>query len=101
MQKGVCGGRGDPGVRRRDPRGLRRVLAALGFAGAGRGEPGILFHWVAALPDGGIRVVDVWRDRDLAEAFVRDRLVGATQAIGATEPPEIQVLELHSFMREG
>ena len=77
-----------------------RVLAALGFAGAGRGEPGILFHWVAAIP-GGIRVVDVWRDRDLAEAFVRDRLVGATQAIGATEPPEIQVLEIHNFMREG
>jgi hypothetical protein len=78
-----------------------RVLAALGFAGAGRGEPGILFHWVAALPDGGIRVVDVWRDRDLAEAFVRDRLVGATQAFGATGPPEIQVLEIHNFMREG
>ena len=77
-----------------------RVLAALGLAGAGRGEPGILFHWVAAIP-GGIRVVDVWRDRDLAEAFVRDRLVGATQAMGATEPPEIQVLEIHNFMREG
>ena len=77
-----------------------RVLAALGLAGAGRGEPGILFHWVAAIP-GGIRVVDVWRDRDLAEAFVRDRLVGATQAMGATEPPDIQVLEIHNFLREG
>ena len=77
-----------------------RVLAALGFAGEGRGEPGILFHWVAAVP-GGIRVVDVWRDRDLAEAFVRDRLVGAVRAIGAADPPEIQVLEIHNFLREG
>jgi hypothetical protein len=77
-----------------------RVLEALGFARAGRGEPGILFHFVAAVP-GGIRVVDVWRDRDLAEAFVRDRLVGAVQALGVAEPPEIQVLEIHNFLREG
>jgi hypothetical protein len=56
---------------------------------------------VAALPEGGIRVVAVWADRDLAEAFVRDRLVGATQAMGATEPPEIQVLDVHNFLREG
>ncbi len=78
-----------------------RVLAELGIAGARRGEPGLLFHWVAALPDGGIRVVDVWSDRDQAEAFVRDRLVGATQAIGATEAPDLQVLEVHNFLREG
>jgi hypothetical protein len=77
-----------------------RVITALGFAGEGRGEPGILFHWVAAVP-GGIRVVDVWRDRDLAEAFVRDRLVGATRAMGVSEPPDIQVLEVHNFLREG
>ncbi len=78
-----------------------RVIAELGLADARRGEPGLLFHWVAALPEGGIRVVDVWADRDLAEAFVRDRLVGATQAMGATEPPEIQVLDVHNFLREG
>ena len=77
-----------------------RVLAALGFADRERGEPGILFHWVAAVP-GGIRVVDVWRDRDMAEAFVRDRLVGAVRALGPSEPPEIQVLEIHNFLREG
>ena len=78
-----------------------RVLGELGFADARRGEPGLLFHWVAALPGGGIRVVDVWDDRDQAEAFVRDRLVGATQGMGATEPPDIQVLEVHNLLREG
>ncbi|MGE0028563.1 MAG: hypothetical protein AB7O78_04725 [Thermoleophilia bacterium] len=78
-----------------------RVLGELGFADARRGEPGLLFHWVAALPGGGIRVVDVWRDRDLAEAFIRDRLVGATQALGAVEPPDIEVLDVHNFLREG
>jgi hypothetical protein len=78
-----------------------RVLAELGLAGARRGQPGLLFHWVAALPEGGIRVVDVWDDRDLAEAFVRDRLVAATQAMGAAEPPDIQVLDVHNLLREG
>ena len=77
-----------------------RVIDALGFGGARRGEPGLLFHWVAAV-EGGIRVVDVWRDRDLAEEFVRDRLVAATKAMGAREPPEIQVLDVHNFLREG
>lgn len=81
--------------------GYDRVITELGLAGARRGEPGLLFHWVAALPGGGIRVVDVWDDRDLAEAFVRDRLVGATQALGATEPPGIEVLEVHNLLREG
>jgi hypothetical protein len=78
-----------------------RVLAELGLADARRGEAGLLFHWVAALPGGGIRVVDVWADRDLAEAFVRDRLVGAMQAMGATEAPDLQVLDVHNFLREG
>lgn len=78
-----------------------RVIAELGLAEARRGEPGLLFHWVAALPEGGIRVVDVWADRDLAEAFVRDRLVGATRAMGASGPPDIQVLDVHNFLREG
>ena len=77
-----------------------RVLDALGLGGARRGEPGLLFHWVAAV-EGGIRVVDVWRDRDLAESFVRDRLVAATQAMGAREPPDIQVLDVHNFLLEG
>ncbi|HMN99890.1 MAG TPA: hypothetical protein PKD59_10785 [Miltoncostaeaceae bacterium] len=83
------------------PEDYDRVLAELGLAEARRGEPGLLFHWIAALPGGGIRVVDVWDDRDLAEAFVRDRLVGATQAFGATEPPAIEVLDVHNFLREG
>ena len=78
-----------------------RVLAELGFADARRGEPGLLFHWVAALPGGGIRVVDVWDDRDQAEAFVRDRLVAATQAMGAIEAPDVQVLQVHNLLREG
>jgi hypothetical protein len=78
-----------------------RVLAELGLGDARRGEPGLLFHWVAGLPSGGIRVVDVWSDRDLAEAFVRDRLVGAARAIGATGAPDLQVLEVHNFMLEG
>jgi hypothetical protein len=81
--------------------GYDRVVAELGLAGARRGEAGLLFHWVAALPQGGIRVVDVWGDRDMAEAFVRDRLVAATRAIGATAPPDLQVLDVHNFLREG
>ena len=76
------------------------MLDALGLHTARRGEPGLLFHWVAAV-EGGVRVVDVWRDRDLAEAFVRDRLVAATRAMGGGEPPEIQVLEVHNFLLEG
>jgi len=78
-----------------------RVIAELGLAEARRGGPGLLFHWVAALPQGGIRVVDVWADRDLAEAFVRDRLVGATRAMGTAAAPDIQVLDVHNFLREG
>lgn len=75
-----------------------RVLAALGLAGTPYGAPGMLFHWAAAV-EGGIRVVDVWSDRDVAEAFVRDRLVPAARANGLTGVPDIQVLELHNILR--
>jgi hypothetical protein len=78
--------------------GYDRVLGHLGLDDAGRAALGMLFHSVAATPT-GIRMVDVWMDRDQAEAFVRDRLAPATRRVGLTEPPDVQVLEVHNHLR--
>ena len=40
-------------------------------------------------------------ERCLVAVAVILEFAGATREIGATEPPEIQVLELHNFLREG
>lgn len=79
--------------------GYDRVREGLGFGCDGHGPEGVLFHWVAPTAT-GIRIVDVWRDRDLAEDFVRDHLAPASRRMGLSEPPDVEVLEVHCLLRE-
>lgn len=48
------------------------VIKRMGFTKGGKGAPGSLFHWVTKT-DEGLRVTDVWTDRETFESSPRRR----------------------------
>jgi heme-degrading monooxygenase HmoA len=49
--------------------------------------PGIIVHTATEMPDGTVKIVDVWESRQAVEAFERDRLIPAFEAGGGQGPP--------------
>jgi hypothetical protein len=73
------------------------VIETLGYLPGGPGIPSVRCHWVADVED-GIRVIDVWDSREAFEAFFSEKLVPSYRAVGALDPPEAEVLEVHNFL---
>jgi hypothetical protein len=57
--------------------------------------PGDLVHLAWELPDGGMRVVDVWESEESFSAFVRERLGPVMQKHGIPQPT-IATFPLHN-----
>jgi len=77
-----------------------QVLEKMGFSPGGAGAPGGLFHWVTAT-DGGIRVMDVWTDRETFERFAQEQIGPYTAEVGIPNPPDISFFEVHSYLTAG
>src|SRR4051812_24276184 len=71
----------------------------LDLEGGGGGLRGCLFHWVRATPD-GIRVTEVWRQRELFNACLRDEILPTLSAVGLAAP-ELTFYEVHNSLVEG
>jgi hypothetical protein len=76
------------------------VIKRMGFSPGGAGASGALFHWVTATED-GIRVTDVWADRDQFQAFAGERIGPITQEVGMPNPPELSFHEVHNVLTAG
>jgi hypothetical protein len=76
------------------------VVRLMGFEPGGRGAPGGLFHWVTAT-ETGIRVTDVWSDRETFDTFARDQIGPLTAQAGITAPPKVSVYEVHNYLTAG
>ena len=76
------------------------VIAKMGFSPGGPGAPGGLFHWVAAT-DGGIRITDVWTDREAFERFAEERIGPFTAEVGIPNPPKTSFFEVHNYLTAG
>jgi hypothetical protein len=62
--------------------------------------PGAIIHTASELPDGRVRIVDVWESREHAAGFERTRLVPALVAICAPGgPPEREITETFHLIR--
>ena len=76
------------------------LVERMGFSPGGTGAPGGLFHWVTQTDD-GIRVTDVWQDRETFEQFAQDRIGPLSAEVGITNPPEISFFDVHNYLTAG
>ena len=77
-----------------------QVIQKMGFSPGGTGASGGLFHWVTAT-DGGIRVTDVWTDRETFERFAQEQIGPYTAEVGIPNPPDISFFEVHNYLTAG
>jgi hypothetical protein len=59
---------------------------------------GGIFHVAGPSPDGGWRVIEVWESEEDAKRFVKERLLPAFEAVGATPPPRPQFWLVHNHL---
>jgi hypothetical protein len=76
-----------------------QVIAKMGFEPGGAGGPGSLFHWITETDD-GIRVTDVWVDREHFQSFADEQIGPHTQEVGLG-PPQITIQEVHNYLTAG
>jgi hypothetical protein len=77
-----------------------QVIAKMGFEPGGAGAPGGLFHWVTQTDD-GIRVTDVWQDRETFERFAQETIGPVTAEVGIPNPPTISIYEAYNYLTAG
>jgi len=59
---------------------------------------GGIFHVAGPSPNGGWRVVEVWKSEDDAKRFVKERLLPAFEAASAPPPPPPQFWPVHDYL---
>jgi hypothetical protein len=59
---------------------------------------GGIFHAAGRSPNGGWRVIEVWESEEDAKRFVKERLLPAFEAAGASPPPPPQLWPIHNYM---
>ena len=77
-----------------------QVADVIGFPSGGPGAPGGLFHWVRATDD-GIRITDVWQDRETFDRFAQEHIGPSMQQAGIDVQPEITFFEVHNYNTAG
>jgi hypothetical protein len=76
------------------------VIHRMGFARAGSGASGGLFHWVTET-DKGIRVTDVWETREQFDQFAADQIGPITLDVGIPQSPESTFHDVHNYLTAG
>jgi hypothetical protein len=72
----------------------------MGFTKGGKGAAGCMFHWVTKTTE-GIRVTDVWSDRETFDKFAQEKIGPITQEVGVPSPPETTFFEVHNYLTAG
>lgn len=76
------------------------IIGKMGFSPGGAGAPGGLFHWVTQT-DQGMRVTDVWHDRETFDKFAQEQIGPITQEVGVPAPPQITFYDVHNYLTAG
>src|SRR5437870_7930773 len=74
-----------------------QILEKMGLSPGGATPPGALFHWVAQT-DNGLRVTDVWRDRETFERFAEEQIGPYSAEVGITNPPQTSFFDVHNYL---
>jgi hypothetical protein len=73
-----------------------QVIEKMGLTMGGETAPGGLFHWVTKT-DTGIRVTDVWEDRETFEKFAETQIGPITQEVGFPGAPVVTFADVHNY----
>ena len=76
---------------------IEKLVARIGMA-PGRSAPGVLFHWATPTEE-GMRAVDVYASRDVADDLVQAH-IGPLAADLGLPLPEISEYEVHSYLSQ-
>ena len=74
-----------------------QTVEKMSFTPGGTGAPGGLFHWVTAT-DNGIRVTDVWEDKETFERFAEESIGPISAEVGFPSAPDITFFEVHNYL---
>jgi hypothetical protein len=77
-----------------------RVVEVMGFERGGQTPAGALFHWVTKTDD-GIRVTDVWQDKETFGRFAEETIGPKMAEVGLDSQPEITFHEVHNYLIAG
>lgn len=77
-----------------------QILEKMGLSPGGAGPPGALFHWVTQT-DNGMRVTDVWQDRETFEQFAEEHIGPLSADAGITDRPQISFFDVHNHLTAG
>ena len=66
----------------------------------GRAPSGALFHWVTKT-ETGIRVTDVWQEREAFDRFAAERIGPLSAEAGFPNPPTVTYYDVHNYFTEG
>ena len=77
-----------------------QVIGKMGLTKGGPAPAGALSHWVAAT-DYGILVTDLWKSRELYDAFARDQIGPYSAEAGIPEPPKITYYDAYNYFTQG
>jgi hypothetical protein len=77
-----------------------QVIERMGLSRGGPGPAGALSHWVVAT-DTGILVTDLWKSRELYDAFARDQIGPYSAEAGIPEQPKITYYDSYNYLTQG
>ncbi|GAA4028772.1 hypothetical protein GCM10023063_08040 [Arthrobacter methylotrophus] len=76
------------------------VIKKMGLTPGGPGPAGSISHWVSAT-ENGMLVTDIWKSRELYEAFAKDQIGPFTVEAGFPDAPKVTYYDVHSYFTQG
>jgi hypothetical protein len=74
-----------------------KVIEILGYEDPAKTPAGLLFHWATKTPE-GVRTVDIWSDRETAEAHAEADIGPAAAEAGITVEPKLAYIPVHNYV---
>ena len=82
---------------------LENYLKSIEIMGTGpegtHPDPGCLFHWIESTDD-GLRVTDVWKEREQFENFA-EKQIGPVGAQTGLPEPQVKFIEVDNYLTAG